>query len=56
MDSAVDSAVAAAAQEVAEEAEEGWQDWMVKMNRPTIGEIIGVHLPDGSIRNAGGRC
>ena len=50
---AVDSA-AAAEQEVAEEVAEGWQDWMMKMNRATIAEIIGVHLPDGSIRIAGG--
>jgi hypothetical protein len=48
----VDSAGAAAAQEEAQ----GWQDWMVKVNRPTIAEIIGVRLSDGSIRIAGGRC
>jgi hypothetical protein len=48
------SAVAAAVQEVAAQAAQGWQDWRVKMNRPTIAEIIGVHLPDESIRIAGG--
>lgn len=48
---AADAADAAAAQEVAQ----GWQDWMKKMNRPTIAEIIGVHLPGGSIRIAGRR-
>jgi hypothetical protein len=44
----VDSTVAV--QEVAQ----GWQDWMMKMNRPTIDEVIGVQLPEGSIRIAGG--
>ena len=38
-------AAGAAMQEVAEE----WQDWIVKMNRPTIDEIICAHLPDGSV-------
>jgi hypothetical protein len=38
----------------AQELVEGRQDWMVKLNRPTIDEIICVHLPDGSIRIAGG--
>jgi hypothetical protein len=41
----VDSAPRAAMPEVAE----GWQDWIVKMNRPTIDEIICAHLPDGSV-------